>query len=157
MDATAFGAALAREAPILLAAARAIVLDEPEAEDLVQVTFEIALRSRTSLREPAALRAWLLRIETREAFRVRRRLSRLVRFEPTIHEIAVGPGATTESLAIRSALAKLPVRTRAVVVLHHMVGLSVSETAVAMGTSPNTVKTQLRDGLSRLRIALDDD
>lgn len=51
--------------PMLLAAARMITLDNDEAEDLVQTTFEIAIRHIGSLREPRALRAWLLRIQTR--------------------------------------------------------------------------------------------
>lgn len=38
-----------------------------------------------------------------------------------------------------------------------MTGLSVAETAVALGTSENTVKSQLRVGLSRLRGLLADD
>ena len=52
---------------MLLAAARVITLDDEEAQDLVQTTFEIAIRHIGTLREPAALAAWLLRIETREA------------------------------------------------------------------------------------------
>jgi DNA-directed RNA polymerase specialized sigma24 family protein len=36
-------------------------LDNEEAQDLVQTTFEIALRRLDGLREPRALRAWLSR------------------------------------------------------------------------------------------------
>ena len=46
---------------------------------------------------------------------------------------------------------------RAAVVLHHMVGLPVRDAASALGVSENTVKTQLRTGLARLREALEDD
>lgn len=53
------------------------------------------------------------------------------------------------------ALAELPERMRAAVALHHVAGLSVRETAQAMGTSENTVKSHLRDGMRRLRLALD--
>jgi RNA polymerase sigma-70 factor (ECF subfamily) len=151
------GEALAREAPILLAAARAIVLDDAEAEDLVATTLEIAVRRVATLREPAALRSWLLTIQTREAFRVRRRLSRLVRFDAGVSEIP-GPGlADTDLLAVRDALRRLPERIRAAVVLHHLVGLSIAETGAALGTSENTVKSQLRVGLQRLRASLRDD
>ena len=45
--------------PMLLAAARVITLDTAEAEDLVQTTFEIALRRLDDLREPRAMRAWI--------------------------------------------------------------------------------------------------
>src|SRR4029077_15718236 len=76
VDAGALGAAFEREAPILLAAARAITFDSSEAEDLVQTTFELAIRNVHQLRDPGAMRAWLLTIQTREAFRTVRRLRR---------------------------------------------------------------------------------
>ena len=37
-----------------------------------------------------------------------------------------------------------------------MAGLSVAETATALGVSENTVKSQLKTGLARLREALGD-
>jgi DNA-directed RNA polymerase specialized sigma24 family protein len=40
-------------------------------------------------------------------------------------------------------------------VLHYYADLPVAEVAAAMGTSENTVKTQLRHGLARLRESLD--
>ena len=67
--------ALGRETPVLLAAARALLRNEADARDLVQTTLEIAARKASDLRDPAALRAWLLAIQVREAFRFRRRLS----------------------------------------------------------------------------------
>jgi RNA polymerase sigma-70 factor (ECF subfamily) len=152
-----FGKALQREGPVLLAAARAITLDDAEAEDLVQATFELALRHRASLREPAALRGWLLTIQAREAFRLVRRLRRFVRFGPAVTEIAASPEATPDSVAVRDALRSLSPRVRAAVVLHHMAGLPVAEVAAALGVSPNTVKTQLKVGLARLREALGDE
>jgi RNA polymerase sigma factor (sigma-70 family) len=147
----AFATALERETPILLAAARSIVMDDAEAWDIVQSTFEIALRHADDLRDPARLRAWLLRIETREALRLRRRLARVVRFDSGIAEIPARSIDTVEAIEIHTALRRLPLRMRAAVVLHHLAGLSVAETADAMGTSENTVKTQLRTGLARLR------
>ncbi len=66
-------------------------------------------------------------------------------------------GDEEERLAVRAALAQLSPLVRAVVVLHHMVGLSVREVADVVGTSENTVKTQLRTGLARLREVLGDD
>jgi len=62
----------------LLAVALSIVFDLDEAEDLVQVTIEIALRRSGDLRASQSLLPWLLRIETREAFRLKRRLRRVV-------------------------------------------------------------------------------
>ncbi len=142
--------------PMLLAAARVIILDTDEAEDLVQTTFEIALRRIDGLREPRALRAWLLTIQTREAFRVVRRLRRLVRLDGHVGEIAADGTDLARELDVRRALAGLPRRTRAAIALHYLAGLTVPETALALGVSPNTIKSQLKTGLGRLREELRD-
>jgi len=154
---TDVGERLLAHAPVLLAAARSMTLDEAEAQDLVQTTLEIGLRRIDQLRDPAALRPWLLTIQAREAFRLTRRLRRLVRLDRTVHELAAPGTSDTDRIAVRRALGQLPARMRAAVVLHHMAGLSVAETAIALGTSENTVKSQLRVGLARLRGLLTDD
>lgn len=157
MDAIRLGAAFEREAPVLLAAARAMTLDPAEAEDLVQATFEIALRRVHQLRDPGALRSWLLTIQAREAFRTMRRLRRAVGFRGSVVEIPVAPVASADRLAVREALAGLPPRMRAAVVLHHMTGMTVPQVAAALGRSENTIRSQLKTGARRLREALDDD
>ena len=150
------GAALQAHGPLLLAAARAITLNEAEAQDLVQTTFEIALRHADDLRDPGALRAWLLRIQAREAFRLVRRLRRFVPVGGGVVEVAVPAPDATDAVAVRRALGSLPRHMRAAVVLHHLAGLSVAETASALSVSENTVKSQLKTGLARLREALGD-
>lgn len=142
--------------PMLLAAARVITLDNDEAEDLVQITFEIALRRLGDLREPRALRAWLLTIQMREAFRRVRRMRRLVRLDGHVSEIATSGGDLAQRADVRRALSNLPRRTRAAISLHYLAGLTVPETAQALGVSENTVKSQLRTGLVRLREELRD-
>ena len=151
--------ALHQHSPVLLAAVRVITLDDDEAADIVQATFEIAIHRADSLREPAALRAWLLRIATREAFRSVRRLRRIISLDRAVIEIAAPTGSRTaaEHLDVRRALMTLPRRTRAAVSLHHLAGLSVRETAEALGVSENTIKTQLKSGLTTLREVLRDD
>jgi RNA polymerase sigma factor (sigma-70 family) len=153
----ALGAAFEREAPVLLAAARAITFDAVEAEDLVQTTFELALRNVHQLKDPAALRSWLLTIQTREAFRVVRRLRRSLGLRGAVVEVPVHPVSSTDSLVIRDALRTLPPRMRAAIVLHHMAGLTVPQVARALDRSENTIRSQLRIGLQRLRKALRDD
>src|SRR5258706_6034104 len=133
--------------PMLLAAARVITLNDAEAQDLVQTTFEIALRRLEGLREPRALRAWLLKIQAREAFRVVRRLRRLVSFDAHVGQIAAQGSDLAQHADIRRALSRLPRRTRAAIALHYQAGLTVPETAVALGVSQNTIQSQLRTGL----------
>lgn len=55
-----------------------------------------------------------------------------------------------------AALAALPTRMRAAVVLRHLDGLSVVETAAVLGCSTGTVKSQTARGLDHLRAALGD-
>ena len=143
--------------PLLLAAARAITRDEAEAEDLVQTTFERALRAAPTIRDSGAIRAWLLTVQTREAVRVVRRLRRTLRLVPEVHELPIGGPDASESIELDEALGRLSRPIRAAIVLHHMVGLSVRETADALGVTENTAKARLKTGLARLRELLDED
>jgi RNA polymerase sigma-70 factor, ECF subfamily len=143
--------ALATEAPRLLATARFLVRDESEAEDLVQQTLEIALRHADQLVDDSKLHAWLVTIETREAFRTRRRLARAIRFDGGPASATSTSGADEEFIDLRAAVQRLPTRIRAAVVLHHMMGWSIAQTASAMAISENSVKSELRVGLKKLR------
>ena len=137
--------------PMLLAAARVITLDHDEARRPVQATFEIALRHVEGLRDPRALRSWLLQIETREAFRVVRRLRRLISLDGHVREVPAVGIDVAQRVDVRDGLAKLPRRIRAAIALHYLAGMSVPETARALGVSENTIKSQLKTGLARLR------
>jgi RNA polymerase sigma-70 factor, ECF subfamily len=153
----AFGAAIEQQTPRLFAAARALLRNESDARDLVQTTLEIATRRIGDLHDPAALRSWLLAIQVREAFRLRRRIARFIRLDPTVLEIRGSPGPDSDVIALRAALPKLPPRARAAVVLHYLGGLTVAEVARAMNISENTTKGHLKGGLARLREELRDD
>jgi RNA polymerase sigma-70 factor (sigma-E family) len=56
---------------------------------------------------------------------------------------------------LRRALADLPRRQRAAVVLRHYLDLDEAATAAALGCSVGTVKSQTAKGLARLRASLD--
>lgn len=120
-------------------------------------TLITAWRRANDLRDDGALRTWLLRIATRQALSRRRR----PRHATTGLELAVPLPATpmdepsADRLVIAEALADLPPKMRAAVALHHYAGLSVPQVASAMGTSQNTIKSNLRDGMARLRAAFD--
>ena len=58
--------------------------------------------------------------------------------------------------AVRSALAALPPRMRAVIVLRHWLDLSVEESADLLGCSQGTVKSQAAKAMVRLRELLGD-
>jgi RNA polymerase sigma-70 factor (sigma-E family) len=56
---------------------------------------------------------------------------------------------------LRRALAELPRRQRAAVVLRHYLDLDEAATAAALGCSIGTVKSQTAKGLARLRASMD--
>ncbi len=62
-----------------------------------------------------------------------------------------GTHAVDERLHIREALSELPPKIRAVVVLRFLEGLSVQETAEALGFPTGTVKSYTSRGLDALR------
>lgn len=114
-----------------------------------------AWRRSDELRHDGALRVWLLRIATRQALsrRRRRHVSQPIDVDlPLAAPASLQP--SSDRLIVAEAMATLPPRMRAAVALHHVAGLTVPDTAETLGTSENTVKSQLREGLSRLRTAL---
>lgn len=62
--------------------------------------------------------------------------------------------AVDERLRIRDALQQLPARLRAVLTLRYLEGLSVQETAEALGCPEGTVKSYTSRGLDALRQVL---
>lgn len=116
-----------------------------------------AWRKGDQLRDPSALGAWLLRIASRHALTRRRRIGATLPLLPEGAERLAGAGAPSiDPVALRDALATLPPRMRAAVVLHYYADLTVDGVATALERSPNTIKSQLREGLARLRRQLDE-
>jgi RNA polymerase sigma-70 factor (ECF subfamily) len=131
-----------------------ILRNASDAEDVLMDTLLTALDRGSSLRDASAMRPWLLKIATNQALSRQRRFKRVTWLElmPDSPSPAID---TAEHVALIQGLAALPIRSRAAVVLHYYADLQVVEVAAVMGTSPNTVKSQLRDGLARLRKSLD--
>jgi RNA polymerase sigma-70 factor (sigma-E family) len=85
----------------------------------------------------------------------RRPFARFERTHAQLPEIAVDdPTPTDTEAAVFRALAELPPRMRAAVVLRHLLELSVTETADALNCSEGTVKSQTARALGQLRAAL---
>jgi RNA polymerase sigma-70 factor (ECF subfamily) len=127
-----------------------ILRNRADAEDVLMDTLLTALDRGSSLRDASAMRQWLLKIATNQALSRQRRFRNVkwVQLAPDYPGPAMD---TTEHVALVQGLATLPIRSRAAVVLHYYADLPVAEVATVMGTSQNTVKSQLRTGLARLR------
>lgn len=132
-----------------------ILRDRPGAEDVVVDTLLTALDRGDTLRDPEALRPWLLRIAVNKALSARRSTSRVVQ----LHVLPDRAGRRTdedERIALLGVVDRLAPRMRAAVVLRYYADLPVRDVAEALGTSENTVKTQLREALAQVRTALGD-
>lgn len=137
----------------LQAVAYLILRDRLEAEDVVIETLLTAFERGGTIREERALRGWLLRVATNQALSRRRRGGRLVRLE-VAPDVGAGRDMASDAsarLTLMDAVDRLPIQTRAAVVLRYYADLPVEEVAAALGKSPNTIKAQLQTALDRLR------
>ena len=127
-----------------------------EAEDLLQVALERAYRHWPRICRDGPER-YVRRILASASADRWRRLAR--RPEQAMSAVRGGPVVADRSGQIADrdyllrALAGLPPRQRAVLVLRYFDDLSEAETAQMLGCSLGTVKSQAARGLARLRIA----
>jgi RNA polymerase sigma-70 factor (ECF subfamily) len=144
-------------------AARAIVRDEGEAEDVMQQAYVNAFTHLRQFTGAARFSTWLTRIAVNEALARVRRLGRYETFddefpgaEPFMsHNPSTNPERQAFSRELRalleSAIDDLPGGMREVFVLREVEGLSTLEVADCLGVSEDVVKTRLSRGRAALR------
>lgn len=127
-----------------------ILLDRDEAEDVVQ---EAALKAWLRLggfRAGADFRPWFLTIVANHCRDVRRS-----RWWSVLRGVDPRRSAPAQDLVagldLRRALADLPGRERALLVLHYYLDLPLEEVARILGLSPAAAKSRLYRVLRRLR------
>lgn len=127
--------------------------DQHAAQDLLQDALEQALRRwpRRNIEFPAAyVRTTMVRLVQRR--RVRKAIAPVHLTDDQQHPAAPDDlRSADERGVLLAALAQLPPRQRAAVVLRHWQGHSVAETAEMMRCSTGTVKSQTSHALVRLR------
>lgn len=153
----AFDEVVSPEIPLLLRAARVMVLNEPEAEDAVQETLLRAYRASDSFdgRYP---RAWLLTVLRNAVYSGWRRASKDTSAE-VVESGRQRPVASAEdeltdaTLAadLGAALRDLPDHQRGAVLLVDVEGFSTAEAAVLLGVRPGTVMSRLHRARHRMR------
>ena len=147
--------------------ALAYVRQPDDALDVVQEAFVRAFQAASRWDGAAEAAPWLSRITVNLAIdRWRRNRRRADTFAPMLendHAVSLadkGPapdgGVEQRERAerLRAALALLPDRQRAVVVLRHYHDLSLEEIAQTLGMSLGTVKSSLHRALQRMRVGL---
>jgi RNA polymerase sigma-70 factor (ECF subfamily) len=135
-----------------------ILRDVERAQDAIQQAFLLAWRELPRLRDPDRFEVWLHRLVVNacyEEFRRYRRWSANIRTLPI--DGPAGPDETVsidERDALERAFQSLTPEHRAVVVLHHHVGMPLTSIAEVAGVPLGTVKSRLHYATRILRGAL---
>lgn len=140
------GAALSRAAFLLTG-------DHHAAEDLVQDTYVVMVKRwrKANTVDPEAYVRRILYSRFVDGWRRRRRLLEFPSSSPPDAPGADMVAAATDRLTLRDALDRLTPRQRAVLVLRFYEDLTEVQAAAVLDISPNTVKSQTRVALQRLR------
>jgi RNA polymerase sigma factor (sigma-70 family) len=132
---------------------RRVVGNESDADDMAQETFLIAWRQARSFRGESSVRSWLCGIAWRKAKAAQRAWVRR-RTRDTEHHARgasdTGNANMEDRLAVRRALAALPIEQRAAVTLCLVCGCSHTEAAAILGVPLGTVKSHVLRGRERL-------
>jgi RNA polymerase sigma-70 factor (ECF subfamily) len=144
-------------------AARSIVRDEQEAEDVMQQAYVNAFTHLRQFNRSAQFSTWLTRIAINEALARVRRRGRYQAFDDDLSNVEPlmfsNPTQNPERQAFAGelrgllewAIDEMPDGMREVFVLREVEGLSTSEVAECLGVSDDVVKTRLSRGRAILR------
>ena len=163
-DEVAFGVLMERwERPVKSVIGR-IVLNVSEAEELAQETLVRVWQQREKFREGAEVRPWVFSI----AVNLARNRLRWWRRRPEValeewnedgegEKGRAGEGEmerTERALAVREAIAALPLELREAIVLFEFEEMSQAEIAVTVGASVKAVEARVARAREKLRVAL---
>lgn len=144
-------------------AARSIVRDEQEAEDVMQQAYVNAFTHLRQFNGSAQFSTWLTRIAINEALARVRRRGKYEMFDDDLSNVepfmSSNPAQNPERQAFAGelrdllewAIDALPDGMREVFVLREVEGLRTSEVAECLGVSDDVVKTRLSRGRATLR------
>ena len=145
----------------LYAVARLILRDPHRAEDATQEALVTAWRDLSALRDPDRFDGWLHRLVLRACYREASRGRRRWTVETEVRDWDGMVPDQTADFADRDQLERgfrrLAPEQRAVIVLHHYLGLTLDETADALGVPPGTARSRINRAMGALRAALDAD
>ena len=153
-DPEAFGQLVGRHTAALWAIALHVLGDPHDAADAVQEALVAAYRRAATFRGEASVRTWLGRIVVNACIdRIRHeRLRRTVPWpQRDVPARSSDPAVELATrLAVREALAMLPVPQRVAVVLVDVQGFPLTEVAAILGVPVGTVKSRCARGRARL-------
>lgn len=128
----------------------ALTGDRAEAQDAVHEAYARAWQRWSTVGDYGDPEAWVRTVARRIAVsRWRRTRNRLVAHR-RVGEPPPLPGPGPDSVALVTALARIPLPQRTAIVLHHLAGLPVAEVAAETGVAVGTVKARLSRGRKAL-------
>ena len=137
-----------------------IVGDRFRAEDVAQEAYHKALESLSRLEDPDLFFPWIRRIAVNKAVEETRRWGRRDRLHTAWETYRKQRDTTSSALdhlvdgvratEVREAVERLPEKQRAAIVLRFFQGLSIAETAEALGCQEVTVRSNVFRGLRKL-------
>jgi RNA polymerase sigma-70 factor (sigma-E family) len=153
-----FTAFVAAASPRLRRTAYLMVRDWHLAQDLTQTTLARMYASWPRIRRSANVTAYSRRVLMNAVFdHGKRRSGSEVVLADLPERPATGTAGTDLHVVLLDALATLPVRDQAIVVLRHWEDQSVEAVAEILGVSVSVVKMQSARSLTRLRAVLGED
>jgi RNA polymerase sigma-70 factor (sigma-E family) len=143
-----------RHWPSAVERTRRLIGDVGEAEDVAAEAFARAFINWSRVGDLPHREAWIMRVASNVAIdRARSRRRSIARTARTAvrSNTSEGTDVVLNRASLVNALGALPTRQREVLLLRHLVGMSESEVAEALGVSVNSVKTHTSRAMSRLR------
>jgi RNA polymerase sigma-70 factor (ECF subfamily) len=160
-DEEAFASLARGSADRLFAVAHRILRDVDRADDAVQQTLVTAWRELPGLREAERFDAWLHRILVHACYAEARRARKFAANVRALPSEGQASRDATQDVVDRDALdrgfRRLPPEQRAIFVLHHYLGMTLSEIADTLDVPLGTAKSRLHYATNTLRAALEAD
>jgi RNA polymerase sigma-70 factor (ECF subfamily) len=132
--------------------ARAIVLDDADAQDAAQDACAIVYATIPSLRSADAFPAWFYRIVVRCATQLAKRRAR---GSSIVDHVAAVHPASIDRIDLQNAIETLPLGLRVPLILHYYADLSTADIARAMRIPSGTVRFRIMLARRRLRPLLE--
>ncbi|TCC00177.1 sigma-70 family RNA polymerase sigma factor [Micromonospora zingiberis] len=145
-DAAEFDAFYSASVQRVLGQLYAMIGNRAEAEDAVAEAYARAWDRWAVVRECDSPEAWVRRVAYRVAVSAWRKTVNRLRAHRREASDQPVEATSVDHVAVVAALRRISSEQRRVVVLHHLVGLSVTEIAAEVGSNENTVKTRLARG-----------
>jgi RNA polymerase sigma-70 factor, ECF subfamily len=160
-DREAFGVLARTQGDRLYAIATRILRAVDRSEDAVQQTLVIAWRELPRLRDPERFEAWITRLLVHTCYAEARR-GRL--WSANVRVLPVdGPAGPDDTLGVADrdqidrGFRRLPPEQRALLVLHHYLGLTPAEIAETLAIPAGTARSRLHYAHRAMRAALEAD